>query len=250
MPQTDHHAARAPNPLIAKLEGFTTLSEADRAMLEGISAEPHIVEPQTNLVCEGDKPEGVFLILEGMACRHKQRDTGARQIMAYLLPGDLCDLDVALLDRMDHTITTLSACTVVRLAPERVAEILERHPAVARGLRRSTLVDEATLREWLLNVGRRTSVERIAHLFCELLLRLQAVGRASENSFNLPLSHADLADTTGLSTVHVNRALQELRHQGLIDLTGARLAILDLPRLRTVAEFKANYLHLGEQAAA
>jgi len=131
-----------------------------------------------------------------------------------------------------------------------VAKILEWHPAVARSLRISTLVDEATLREWLLNVGRRTAVERIAHLFCELLLRLQAVGLVSENSVALPLTQVDLADTTGLSTVHVNRALQELRRQGLIELTRGRLTILNQPRLRALAEFKANYLHLGERAVA
>jgi len=117
MPRTDQQSAHTPNPLIRKLEGFTALSDTDKAMLERISAETCIVEAHTDLVGEGEKPEGVFLIMEGMACRHKQRDNGARQIMAYLLPGDLCDLDVALLKQMDHTITTLSACQVVRVAP-------------------------------------------------------------------------------------------------------------------------------------
>jgi len=167
-----HPAASTPNPLIRKLEGFTTLSDADRALLGRISADPRAVGPHTDLVREGDKPDGVFLVLDGMACRHKHRANGQRQIMAYLLPGDLCDLDVALLDRMDHTITTLSACKVVRIAPETVAGILNQHPQIARGLRMSTLVDEATLREWLMNVGCRSALERVAHLFCELLVRL------------------------------------------------------------------------------
>jgi CRP-like cAMP-binding protein/CheY-like chemotaxis protein len=238
------------NPLIRKLEGFTVLSDADRAMLERISAEPRIVGPHTDLVREGDKPDGVFLVMDGMACRHKMRANGQRQIMAYLLPGDLCDLDVALLDRMDHTITTLSACKVVRLAPETVANLLQHHSAVARGLRKSTLVDEATLREWLVNVGCRTALERVAHLFCELLLRFRAVGLAAEDSYALPLTQAELGDTTGLSNVHVNRTLQELRRQGLIELKSGRLKILNLPRLRAIAEFKDNYLHLGDRAAA
>jgi CRP-like cAMP-binding protein len=127
---------------------------------------------------------------------------------------------------------------------------LQHHPAVARALRMGTLVDEATLREWLLNVGCRSAVERIAHLFCEVLLRLQAVGLASEDSYALPLTQAELGDTTGLSNVHVNRTLQELRRQGLIELKSGRLKILNLPRLRAIAEFKANYLHLGDRAAA
>jgi CRP-like cAMP-binding protein len=139
---------------------------------------------------------------------------------------------------------------VVRLTPQTVADILENYPAVARALRMGTLVDEATLREWLLNVGCRSALERIAHLFCELLLRLRAVGLASENSYELPLTQADLGDTTGLSNVHVNRTLQELRRQGLIELRGRRLTILNLPRLRAIAEFKPNYLHLEDRAAA
>ena len=246
----DQTAASARNPFVRKLEGFMFLSDADRAMLERISAETHIVPPHTNLVREGDKPDGVFLVMDGMACRHKHRANGQRQILAYLVPGDLCDLDVALLDEMDHTITTLSACKVVRLAPETVAHLLEHHPQIARALRKSTLVDEATLREWLVNVGCRSAIERIAHLFCELLLRLRAVGLASEDSYELPLTQVDLGNTTGLSNVHVNRTLQELRRQGLIELKGGRLRILNLPRLRTIAEFRPNYLHLGDRAAA
>jgi CRP-like cAMP-binding protein len=245
-----HPAASLPNPFVRKLESFTALSEADRALLERISAETRLVAPQTDLVREGDKPDGVFLIMEGMACRHKHRENGARQIMAYLLPGDLCDLDVALLDRMDHTITTLSACRVVRIAPETIADILQHHPQIARALRMSTLVDEATLREWLVNVGCRSALERMAHLFCELLVRLQVLGLVSEDSYALPLTQGELADTTGLSNVHVNRTLQELRRRGLIEFKNRRLTILNLPRLRAVGEFRDNYLHLGDRAAA
>jgi len=243
-------AEGAPNPLVRKLERFTALSATDRAVLESISAETRYVAPHTDLVREGDEPGGVFLVMEGVACRHKHRASGHHQIMAYLLPGDLCDLDVALLKAMDHTITTLSACRVARIAPQTLSGLLEHHPAIARGLRMSTLVDEATLREWLMNVGSRSAQERIAHLFCELLLRWQAIGLASENSYALPFTQADLADTTGLSTVHVNRTLQALRRQGLIDLKGGQLTILNLPKLKALGEFRANYLHLGDRAAA
>ena len=238
------------NPLIRKLEGFTTLSDADRAILARISAEPRHVGPRFDLVREGDAPEGVFLVMNGMAVRHKLRATGARQIMAYLVPGDMCDLDVALLSKMDHTISTVSACEVVRLTPDTVADLLANHPQIARGLRKAQLVDEATLREWLVNVGRRFAVERIAHLFCELLLRFQAVGLAPGDSCDLPVTQVDLADTTGLTSVHVNRSLKELRQKGLIELRNKRLKILDLPRLRALAEFRPNYLHLDDRVAA
>lgn len=250
MARIEPSAASTTNPFVRKLEGFTALSDADRTVLERVSAESHLLDPRTDLVREGDKPDDVLLVMDGMACRHKLRASGQRQIMAYLLPGDLSDLDVMFLKKMDHTVTTVSVCKVVRLAPQTLADILSQHPAIARALRMSTLVDEAILREWLVNVGSRSAIERIAHLFCELLVRFEAVGLATQHSYALPLTQADLAHTMGLSNVHMNRSLQELRRVGLIAFTGRCLTILDLPRLRALAEFKANYLHLGEQDAA
>ena len=141
-------------------------------------------------------------------------------------------------------------CKVVWIDPDSLDALKRDHPQIARGLRMATLVDEATLREWLLNVGGRTSIERVAHLFSELLLRLQVVGLGSEDSYELPVSQAELADTTGMSHVHVNRTLKELRGRGLIQLSGKSLTILKLAELRALAEFKPNYLHLGERSAA
>ncbi|MCJ2019577.1 Crp/Fnr family transcriptional regulator [Methylobacterium sp. E-065] len=246
---TDSKREAAGNPLLRKLEGFVPLPEADRAALLKISENPQVVSAGTDLIREGEPPDGMFLILDGFACRYKLRENGARQIMAYLVPGDAGDVDGPLLRAMDHSICTLSACKVARIAPDTIWNLLQR-PAVAAALRKSTLVDEATLREWLLNVGRRSAPERLAHLFCELHLRLRAVGRADENGFELPITQYDLADTTGQTSVHVNRSLRELRERGLIKLRQRHLTILDLPGLRQFAEFKSGYLHLGDQAAA
>lgn len=231
------------NPLVRKLEAFRPLSEAERTTLERVSAQGTVVGPRIDLIREGDAPDGVIVVMEGIACRQKHRANGSRQITAFLVPGDTCDLDVGLLTRMDHTVTTLSICRVVRLSGDVVTRLLEEHPAIAKALRTSTLVDEATLREWLVNVGCRSAIERIAHLLCELLVRLQIVGFASEDSYELPVTQLDLADTVGLSNVHVNRSLQELRRQGVIELKGRSLRILDHQRLRTIAEFNARYLH-------
>ena len=246
---TDSTPAAADNPFLRKLEGFVPLPEADRAALLKASENAQTIPSGTDLIREGDPPAGVFLILEGFACRYKLRDDGTRQIMAYLVPGDAGDVDVALLDAMDHSIRTLSDCKVVLIAPEMVRNLLRRS-AVASGLRKSMLVDEATLREWLVNVGRRTAVERLAHLFTEVYLRLQVVGRVDGARFALPLTRQDLADTTGQSSVHVNRALRELMDRGLIETQQGYVTILDLPRLKQLAEFKPGYLHLEERAAA
>ena len=236
-------------PLLRKLEGYGPLPEADKAALRALGAGAHRVAAGTDLIREGDEPSGVFLVLEGFACRYKLRATGARAIMAYLVPGDFCDLDVALLPRMDHSLATLSTCRVARVALDTTAELLQR-PALARTLRMATLVDEATAREWLVNVGRRSGIERLAHLFCELHARLAVVGLTAGDSYDLPITQAELADTTGQTGVHVNRTLGELRRQGLIELGQQRLTILDMPRLRALAEFRSNYLHLGDEAAA
>ena len=238
------------NPFIRKLEGLATLSEEDRAVLQRITAEHRVVPARTDLVREGSKPDGVFVVMDGFVCRHKYQPDGQRQIMAYLLPGDFCDLDVALLETMDHTLTTISACSVVHIRPQTIAELVEHHPRIARALRMTTLVDEATLREWLVNIGCRSALGRMAHLFCELFVRLRAVGLAAENRYAIPLTQTNLGDTTGLTTVHVNRTLQEMRRQGLIELKGGQLTILDMPRLKKVGGFKPNYLHLRERIAA
>ena len=238
------------NPLVRKLEGFNPLSEDDCAALQAISSPVEMVPAQTDLVREGEKPKGVVLLIDGMAYRYKTRKDGNRQIVAYLLPGDMGDLDAGLLDEADHSLGTFSACKVVWIDPGTLAEIKQDHSEIARAMRMSTLVDEATLREWLLNVGRRSSVERLAHLFSELLVRHQAVGLAEANSFELRVTPAELGDTTGLSTVHVNRAVQELRRQGLIAFDGKILTVLDMAQLKALAEFSPNYLHLSRRSAA
>lgn len=238
------------NPFVRKLEGFASLSDADRAMLERISAHPRTVAPATTLIEEGDEPRGVYLVMSGIACRYKQRADGTRQITALLLPGDTCDLDVALLDELDHAITTLSTCSVVRIPFADMRDLVGRHPTIAKALRISTLADEATLREWLVNLGCRSAIERIAHLFCEVLVRLHAVGLATEDTCELPLTQSHIADTTGVTAVHVNRSLKELRRRGLIELHGRTLKILDGSGLKALGEFKANYLHLKNRAVA
>ncbi|BAU92377.1 cyclic nucleotide-binding protein [Methylorubrum populi] len=236
-------------PVLRKLQGFSRLDEADAAALAMLEAGPRPVPAGADLICEGDRPEGMIAITEGFACRYKLRENGARQIMAYLIPGDICDFDSSVLNRMDHAIGTLSTCRVARIAPEAGRDLRSR-PALARSLRTAALVDEAILREWIMNLGRRSAVERLAHLFCELLVRLRAVGLTFGNSYDLPITQLDLADTTGMTSVHVNRSLGELKRAGLIERTGRRLTLCDLPRLMDMAEFRPNYLHREMSAAA
>jgi CRP-like cAMP-binding protein len=164
--------------------------------------------------------------------------------MAYLVPGDICDLHVAILGEMDHAIATLSRCKIVLIPRGTIEDITENHGRINRALWWATLVDGATLREWLVNMGRRPADQQMAHLLCELLVRLQAVGLPTENSYEFPVTQAELADTLGITTVHANRMLQQQRKDGLITLQGNRLTIMNVDSLKKFADFEPRYCHL------
>lgn len=234
------------NLLTRRLEGFAALTNSDKEFLDGIVRDAKAVEARTDLIREGDNPADVYLILEGFACRYKITSEGKRQIMAYLVPGDFCDLHVFVLKHMDHNIATLSPCKVVKIPRERILALLERS-ALSRAFWFATLTDLAVSREWLVNLGQRQAEERVGHILCELLFRLRVVGLANGGGYELPLTQTELADTMGLSTVHMNRVLQSLRKKELITLKDGQLVILDGERLDAFSGFSPNYLHLAEQ---
>ena len=231
------------NMLTRKLELFGDLHDDDKRALDEVIESRERLDAHQDIIREGDQPSDVHLVLEGVACRYKILPDGRRSIFAFLIPGDFCDLNVFILKTMDHSIATVSPCTIVRIPRGRVLSLSER-PAIARALWWTTLVDEAVLREWLVNMGQRSAENSIAHLFCELHLRLRSVGLSNGGEFTFPLTQAELADTMGLSAVHVNRSLQSLRAQGLITLRSGRLVILDVDRLGASCQFNSNYLHL------
>lgn len=231
------------NLLTRKLELFGRLSDEDRAFLDGLIRTRVEYEAGQDIIAEGDSPRDVHLVLEGIACRYKVLEDGSRQIMAYLLPGDLCDPHVFVLNAMDHSISALSRSTIVDIPRREILDMFER-TGIARALWWATLVDEATLREWLVNIGQRGAKDRLAHLFCEIHARLDSIGLTDNGRFALPITQADLASTIGVSVVHVNRALQELRRDGLITFRQKEVEILDVDRLRAMSAFNINYLHL------
>ncbi|WP_172124230.1 MULTISPECIES: Crp/Fnr family transcriptional regulator [unclassified Devosia] len=231
------------NILIRKLEGYAALSDEDRSLVREAGSGSRLVSAKRDIIREGDNPSDVHLVAEGLACRYKMDQSGRRQIVAYLLPGDFCDLRVHVLDAMDHSIGALTDCQVVDIPRETIDNLFER-PGLKRPLWWATLVDEATLREWLLNMGTREADRRIAHLFCEIHARLKAVGLVADGSFKLPVTQADLADTVGLSAVHVNRTLQFLRASEMITIRGSAIEILNHTALEQFAGFDPAYLHI------
>lgn len=237
------------NRLTRKLERYAKLSAQDRQALDQVAREKvRRLRPREDIIREGDRPTHLNLVLDGWACRYKVLEDGRRQIISFFLPGDLCDLNIFILREMDHSIGAITKVTyaeITREAFDRVAE----HPRVVQSMWWDTLVTVAVQREWTVNLGQRSAIERVAHLLCELFIRLRTVGLTQETSCELPLTQAEIADATGITPVHVNRTLQELRAQGLIVLQGKELTILDLDRLKEVALFNDNYLHLNHEGA-
>jgi CRP-like cAMP-binding protein len=238
----------AGSPLIRKLQGLANLEPADIAVLEQISANARVLGPNVELFREDAAPDHALIVLDGFACRYKQRQAGARQILAYLLPGDLWDGDAPYHGRMGHAVGTLSTCVVARVSHQALAELLTRHPNLAQALHLAKLAEAATAWEWIVNLGCRSATERMSHLFCELMARMEAVGLVQDGSCPLPLTQGHLADTLGLSNVHVNRTLQDLRRQGLIEWKGRSLTVLKPQRVRDLAEFNPAYLRPGTRA--
>ena len=236
------------HPLVAKLELFVTMSVEDKAAIASVSQQKvRRVGPREDIISEGDVPDHVNLILSGWACRYKQLEDGRRQILGFFLPGDFCDLRIFILKHMDHSIATITPVMLAEIPRDTILELTDNGSRLARAMWWSALVAEAVEREWIVNLGQRTASERMGHLLCELFLRLRAVGLSNGDSCELPLTQSELAETTGLSTVHVNRTLQELRAQGLIILQGKTLSIPDLTRLQRTSLFSANYLHLERE---
>jgi len=235
------------NPPIRKLEQFTRLSADDQLLLERVTSK-HVLRfgPREDILCEGDEPSEIHLILSGWACRSKQLEDGRGAILAFLLPGDLCDLDSFLLRTMDHSVGALTSVTVAGIPRPLFEDLTLNHSRIAQTLWGKVLIDAAIQRQWTLNLSQRTAYERLGHLLCELFLRLRAVGLTQGSSCELPITQAKLAEATGLTLVHFNRMLQELRAANLVVLKSKTLTIPNLEALMSAALFNPDYLHLNQ----
>ena len=234
-----------------RLGNFAALSQAEAAALRRLGAGPHrTIGARQDLAREGEPPRVAFLILSGWASRYKMLEDGRRQTLAFLLPGDLCDINSDIVGERDHSIGAVSPVTCVEIGHDRLDAVMAEHPRLGRAFWWQLLTSLSMQREWTLNLGQRSAIERLSHLFCELFLRLRAVGLCDRTSCDMPITQVDLSEATGLTSVHVNRTLQEMRARNLIVLRGRRLEIPDLERLERIALYNRAYLHLdGVQAA-
>ncbi|MEO5372686.1 MAG: Crp/Fnr family transcriptional regulator [Alphaproteobacteria bacterium] len=241
-------AARAVSPLTRKLRQGLALSREEAAVAEDLLSQRRSVRANTDIVVDGDEYGAILIVCEGWAYRYKLLADGRRQILNFVLPGDGIGSYASLFTIAANSVQSLTDVVLGVIAPDRLHHINRHHPRLSGALSRSLAQGESMLAEHVVRIGRRTAYERMAHLLMELLMRLQAVGFADHRSYDLPLTQEILADALGLSIVHVNRTLRQLRRDGLLRIEGRRIVIDDVDRLTEVAEFEPGYLEQGREA--
>ena len=222
----------------------STLTAEEEAALRGALSEVIEAPADADVVREHDRQTKSHLLLEGWCGRYITLADGRRQIVALHIPGDFVDLHSFPLQIMDHSVATFTPCRIALAPHDRLRDVTAAHPHLARLLWLSTLIDAAILRQWLVGSGKRSALEQTAHLICELFVRLGLTGRTEGQTFVFPLSQAEMADCLGVSAVHANRVLQELRATGVLAWRGRHVQILNWDRLQAIAEFDPVYLNL------
>ena len=237
----------APAALLQKLSTFVDLDAEETSLLGRLTADVRQAPAKSDINAEGSRPKYLHLIVEGWAARYRILTDGTRQITAFLMPGDFCDFHVSILKTMDHSIMALTNCKVAWIASDLFDELTAEYPRLTRGLWWCTLLDESILRAWIVNLGRRDAYRRIAHQICELHDRTSMIDSIENGRFEFPITQVELSDATGLTPVHVNRILQRLRWEKLIELTRTAVTIKNLEVLQAICEFDPAYLHMGRR---
>jgi CRP-like cAMP-binding protein len=229
--------------MIRRIGRFAALSHYDREALRALPHSLRTCSAGQYLVRDGDEPDHCCLLVSGFAYRHKITGEGARQIISIHMPSEFVDLQNVFLDLSDHNVQCLTEAEIAFIPRGAVREVAMASPAIGRALWIETLIDASIFREWVVNVGRRDSRARVAHLLCEFSLRLEAAGLATDHCYELPMTQEQIADTVGLTPVHVNRVLRQLGEEGLIERDRRSIRIVDWRRMRDAGDFGERYLH-------
>lgn len=238
------------NRLLRKLRAFAALPAAsEEAVCKLAGQRVRTLSAGDDIISEGDDPKTIHLMLEGWACRYKTLEDGRRQILGFFIPGDLADLHVYILSEMDHSIGALTPIRYATIAPGEFERVCDKHPGLLRALWWEALVSASIQREWLVTAGQRNALEAVAHICCELFVRLRVVGLCDGDECLFPITQSDIGDALGLTQPHVSRTLAELSRLGLMKLKRQRLIVDDLAGLQRLAIFNPNYLHHSYDAA-
>lgn len=230
--------------LVLKLETHVPLPSAEREKLLDLPLTLKRFEAGQDIVREGELTKQCCLVAEGLVCRYKIVGDGVRQILSLHLPGDIPDIHSLLIERMDHCLGALTPAVVGLIPHDAVRALTRASYRISEAFWRETLIEASIYREWMVGIGRRSAPSRIAHLFCEFITKMTAIGLSDGLTCNLPLTQPEIADALGLSTVHMNKKLREIREAKLIRLRANRLTVLDWKGLCKLADFDPDYLHL------
>jgi CRP-like cAMP-binding protein len=238
------------NPWVMKMEQFTCFTSEERDRLDAVVAsKQRKFGAQEDVIADGAHSDHCHVLLTGLACRYKILPDGERQIMAFLVPGDLCDAEIFILKKMDHAVGTLAPSTTAMIHSDVMKTLLGEGSSISEALWWGTMTDLGVLRERIIDQGRRDATERLAHLLYEMLVRYRVSGVTRDNSIDFPITQTDLADATGMTPSHVNRVLQRFREDGLIELRSRTLTINNPARLKAIGQFDPTYLHLDRTEA-
>ncbi len=229
---------------VARIRARHMLSDDEEQAIRATIGPARDVAAHSSFIEADARLDHSTLILDGIAARYKDLRDGQRQVTALHVPGDFADLHSFTLKRLDHALMALTPCRIAMVEHARIAALIQRFPRIGRLYWFSTNLDASMHREWVLSMGVRDALARIAHLFCELQVRLNLVGLGDANGYALHLSQTDLAECRGLTPVHVNRSLRRLRELGVVTFRAGRVEITDAAALRTIAEFDPDYLYL------
>ena len=235
--------------LYRKLAGFYAVADPVQRAFDEICTREVSFGRQHTIIEAGQRYDAVYLLAEGWVTRYKLLPGGERQIINFALPGDFLCFNATLFNRSDHFLTTKTRVRAYQIERQPFGKRLTLDPALAVALTWANANEESMLAERLASLGRRSARERVAHLFCELWRRLSLLELTDDDRFPLPITQEDLADTLGLSAVHVNRTLRQLRNEGLVELGGNSVRVLSMTGLEAAAGFEDGYLHFTEAAA-
>jgi CRP-like cAMP-binding protein len=235
--------------MVRRLGRRSALAEGDRQALLSLPHSIRKLPAGGHVVRDGDVADQCALLLSGYAHRYKITGEGGRQIISIHMASEFLDLQNSFLQFSDHSVQTLTEAEVAFIPQPALHDLALSNPAVGRALWIDTLIDASIFREWVVNVGRRDSRARVAHLLCEFSLRMEAAGLASDHRYELPMTQEQLADAVGLTSVHVNRVLKQLGEDRLISRDRRSIVIEDWQRLRDAGDFNERYLHHDGEAA-
>ncbi|KRR14676.1 Crp/Fnr family transcriptional regulator [Bradyrhizobium jicamae] len=229
--------------LLRRLNTVSGLEDADIAALHELPIAIRHWEAGRAIVSDGERPTDSCLVIEGFCVRSKLIASGQRQILSIHIPGEIPDLQSLHLHRMDHDLISLTACTLGFISHASLRALTRAKPNLAEMLWRDTLIDAAMFREWIVNVGQRPATGRLAHIVLELRKRLEVTGRPAGDNFEMPLTQEQIGEALGITPVHANRVIKQLREERIVDISRGRVTVLDEAKLGELAQFDDRYLH-------